>query len=812
MDAEVEVTSRRQSLIAFAALSVAVVATLFEPLFLDQVVLGVDTRVFPPFSHHAQDAKALAPRAMNFMSLDLSAWLLPERLAQLRAFAEGRVPLWNAGEGMGQPLLATLGDAPFYPARVLDLVLPPARAIAVSLALHLCLLGFGTWLVMRRAGLHPAAALFGAVVMALSGYATCHFQAPLILRAIAWLPWMHLALARLVERPSPVRIGVLGLVVGMSFLVGFPQASCLSLYAALLITMPKDRRALAGAAVAVLLGAAIAAVHLVPATELVGESWRAGGWSVDTLRAKSLAPQSLVGFVLPHFFGSPVADISVAVPDLPSPWEFPSYLAWQTQEVQNSFEENVLFAGLIPLALAAAGCLRRRARLATLGLGAVLLVAMAPPVLATLTGLLPGMSYGSPKRVLFLAAYAVAWLSALEVDRLAHATRPAEGKLARGIIGAGAILVFIGVAAAGPFERWLFPGASAADQTWFRAVVARDLWMALAAGIGLVIAGIAVHLGRVRLALGLLLVGTTLELVAFARHTNPAQDALPIYLETPAISWLREHGATTDGRILNFGDQTVLVGSVAQEFGLRSCNSMASLLPRRSGELLRAIEPDCLKLDNPCFLGPLVRPGSLGSPILDLIGARFVVAGVSGYQSLGEGIPELGVKLVYGNEAERLAIYERPSALPPAFLVEELVVVRDADARLEAMSAASFEPERVALLDDDLDHMGLGLVDGTAMYKRISPEVIEVEVQADGDAFLIVTETHLPGWRCEVDGSAAAIVRADHAFMGVPLHAGARRVRLVYDPRSFTAGWILSVLGLAACLGLIATARFSRAS
>ncbi len=799
-------SGRRTLLAAAAGLVLAVAAALFEPLFQDRLLLAIDSRVFPPFSYHAVEGP---PRAMNFLSLDLISWLIPERLAQIEAFSAGRAPLWTAGEGMGQPLLATLGDAPYYPARLLDLVLPALRAMAVSLALHLLVLGLGTHAVMRRGGLHPAAAWLGAVVMMLSGYVTAHFQAPLFVNAIAWLPWMHLACARLAERPTAARAGALGLVIGASFLAGFPQISCISLYAALILAPPRTPRAAACAAAAALLGAAVSAVHLLPATELLGESWRAGGWSAEVLRAKGLSWPWLIGFLLPGFFGSPVADMSLAVPVLPSAFDFPSYVAWQTPEVQNSFEDCVLYAGLIPLALALSGCLRRgRPRRETLGLLAVLALAAAPPVLADLLVLLPGLRHGSPKRVLFLAAYAVAWLSALEVDRLARA---GAFERARGLLVAAVALGALGLVQAGPFERWLLPGASDSDHAWFRDVVARDLRAALAAAAVLGAAWAALRFGRRPLALGLLLAGSAAELVVFARHVNPYQEPAALYRETPAITWLRQHGAADHARIVGFADRASgLVGAVPQVFGLRSCNAMASLLPRRPGELLRALEPDCVRLDNPAMLGPLAQPRSLASPILDLVGARYVVAGISGYQALGSGDPALGVALVYMNEAERVAIYERRSALPPAFLVEELRVLREAGARLGALADPAFEPARVAVLEGAQDEPRTGLAGGSAAARRVSPEEIEVDVAAGGPAFLVVTETHLPGWRCEVDGAPSEVVRADHAFLGVPLPAGARRVRLLYAPRSFTAGWALSLAGLAACAGLMSAPHLRR--
>ncbi|MEM7305540.1 MAG: YfhO family protein [Planctomycetota bacterium] len=774
-----------------ATLAALAAAVLFEPLFGAGSPLAVDPRAFAPFCALAEAGDG--PRAMNIASLDLAAWLLPERLAQLEALAAGRLPLWNPSEGFGQPRLAMLGYTPFYPSALLHVALPPLRALAASLALHLVLLGFGTWCAQRRAGLSPLAALAGGVVMMLSGYVTAHFQLPLFVRTIAWLPWLHLAFARVAERPCAARAGQLALCVGASLLAGFPQIALLSIYAAALLALPAVRRAGGRAAIAVaaavLAGGALACVQLLPATELLGESWRRDGFEPSTLRAKGLAPQSLVGFVLPHFFGAPVADVDVRAPALPEVWDFPSYARWQDQEVQNNFEENALYVGLAPLVLALLSLTGgRRALRAALGLAAALALAMAAPGAADLAWLLPGLDAGNPKRVLFLAAYALAWLAALGAERIARS--------ARGLALSGALLAALGTLAWAPFERWLLPGVDAAERAWFAEVVARDLRVALVAGVALLTAGALVRAARARAALVLLIGATALELIAFARHTNPWQELREPYPATPAVEWLAAQGAAERWRTVTFHDQTVLVPSVAQRFGLRSCQSLAGLLPRRSAELLRALEPDCLQLDNPVFLAPLARIESLHAPLLDLVGARYVVTGGAGYARLSE---QPGLRLAYGDEREAIAIFERAGALPPAFLVDELRVISDRGERLAALAAPDFEPARVGVLD--LPPAGLpaeGLARAEVVYRRTSPETIELELSTDGPAFLVVTETRLPGWRCEVDGEPVDTVAADHAFLGVPLaEAGRHRVVLRYAPRSFALGAVLSLAGLA---------------
>jgi uncharacterized membrane protein YfhO len=62
--------------------------------------------------------------------------------------------------------------------------------------------------------------------------------------------------------------------------------------------------------------------------------------------------------------------------------------------------------------------------------------------------------------------------------------------------------------------------------------------------------------------------------------------------------------------------------------------------------------------------------------------------------------------------------------------------------------------------------------------------------------WIVISETHWPGWRAYVDGRPVRPHYANHAFLGVHVPAGAHRVRLVYLPESFTRGRLISGVAL----------------
>jgi hypothetical protein len=137
-------------------------------------------------------------------------------------------------------------------------------------------------------------------------------------------------------------------------------------------------------------------------------------------------------------------------------------------------------------------------------------------------------------------------------------------------------------------------------------------------------------------------------------------------------------------------------------------------------------------------------------------------------------------------------LYKLPAHMPFARLATEAVVASSSDAAFELAGRTS---PLVAILEEPLPGP---IEDGDARPVSQREDRLDFEVKAKGPALLVVAMTYYPGWEATVDGLPARILRADYAFLAVPLPAGAREVTLVYRPTSFRAGLALSALGLVA--------------
>ena len=86
------------------------------------------------------------------------------------AITEGSPPLWNAGEGLGMPIVGNLNTEVFNPLKLFLNFYPSPFLQDVFFILRLFVMGLLTFLFLTEMGLKNIASLFGAISFMLSGY------------------------------------------------------------------------------------------------------------------------------------------------------------------------------------------------------------------------------------------------------------------------------------------------------------------------------------------------------------------------------------------------------------------------------------------------------------------------------------------------------------------------------------------------------------------------------------------------------------------------------------------------------------------
>ncbi|NNE44026.1 MAG: hypothetical protein HKN12_07440, partial [Gemmatimonadetes bacterium] len=197
---------------------------------------------------------------------------------QLRA---GHFATWCPGLFAGFPLFAETQTGPLYPPTfILFGLLPAPAAFSASVLLHFALAGTGMYVLARRYGAEPAAAVFAGAAFELSGFLVTHVVHFNLLTGAAWMPWALVA-AEGVRRGRPRALPALAAVIALQLLGAHPYATLMTL-ALVGITwglrsgsLPTAGRIAVRIAVAVVLAAGLAAVQIWPTQEFLARTPRA---------------------------------------------------------------------------------------------------------------------------------------------------------------------------------------------------------------------------------------------------------------------------------------------------------------------------------------------------------------------------------------------------------------------------------------------------------------------------------------------------------------------------------------------------------
>ncbi|GIV85380.1 MAG: hypothetical protein KatS3mg052_2387 [Candidatus Roseilinea sp.] len=632
-------------------------------------------------------------------------------------------------------------------------------------------------------------------------------------------------------------------------------------------------------------GLLIGAVQLIPLLELVTRNFRQGSASLQEVMSYAFPWRYVVQWLGPDFFGNPahhtyddLFTFSRQAVNTPS-----GNTAWGVK----NYVEGAAYVGLITLILAGvavAGRIRASSgRRATAGrqskfptwffvaLGALsLLFIFGTPAYAILFFGVPGFNQlHSPFRWIFPLTLSLAALAGAGLDLLATEPKstPVVGAyrpkltptrqnpiarahwIASGIaaaLGALAIASVVVVRLAWPVFRPFFEGIvqnSAARQGFTSAemffsyqafnVVRLGLLLIAAGAVWWLLlrhhaqpaegAGVGAKLARAAPALAIALLAADLNW-AWAGF-NPAVDPKLLRFTPPAIQALQAD--TSLWRLTAYEPRAgkPLNANSAWLFDLQDIRGYDSIIPKQYTDFMQAIEPQVELLYN--RIAPIKNAQSLESPLLDLLGVKYVVT--------EEEITAPGFSRFYDDGATR--IYQNERTMPRAFTLPVSATVAADDF---AQAIRRYDPRRFVLVEPD----ALRAVQSTAsadallppanvLPARFSPASVTVyrrnevwvDAQVAGPSWLILADSYFPGWRAFVrplgapDGAEreVPIFKVNGNFRGVLLGiAGpgdssalptpdapqAFTVRFRYSPDSFRIGAFATFIALVAMLFL----------
>jgi hypothetical protein len=368
---------------------------------------------------------------------DLLFYFFPLKAHLVEAVTRGELPWVDRFRWGGSPLLGAPSSAPFDPANVLFLVLPLGAAMKAWILLHLAVALAGFAAFSRRLGLSRANAAVAGLVFALSGTTVSLAAFPPTLSALSILPWFAAFAFDAVRIPGRRATAKVAAAAALILLAMSPEFVFYAAAVALAVvfaarseggTWREKARPLTHLAAGALLAAGLGAVALLPAVATAGRSIRSpgGGMSLEAAAMKPLArprlPEILIDGAVADWT---VVAVAPGVPDYPYlPSLTPGRVAW---------------------VLVLAGLLRRgpgRVAAAALAvLGFLLALGGATPVFGLAARAFPPLGWiRYPEKHMILVGFALAWLVALGLARLAKTVSP---RLLRVVLPLLALAVFL---------------------------------------------------------------------------------------------------------------------------------------------------------------------------------------------------------------------------------------------------------------------------------------------------------------------------------------------------------------------------------
>jgi Bacterial membrane protein YfhO len=757
---------------------------------------------------------------------DLAGFLYPTYRFAQEWWRRGVIPLWNPYLFAGQPFVGDIQSGIFYPFNLLTFFLTNPltyRDLELLAVLHYLIAGVGMYALLRWGTLIPspsppfgrglarsltkeegvvthdyaqpddaqrgvfmrpavrvsrAACLAGALAFEFSDLFITHFGNLNLIASAAWLPFVFLFFARAID--SDVRGWSLGfgswsldfgiwkleiasgLFLALSFLAGHIQSFlfvllALGLYA--LYHMVECRRAarhtLGALGVTLAVGLGLGALVLLPGIEMTRASVRST-FTYENAAEYSLPPTELVGLLIPGFFGrGPQA----------------AWGPWDRVEVG--------YLGVFPLLLAAlAVLLRRDSRTRFFALLALVGLILALGGYSILHGWLYAVApvFGqlrAPARFIYLLDFGLAVLAALGLDALVQPLNAVQARTFRVISRNFARVSLLVALVSGGVALALLALGQGQDPTLYQRIgrAANSIFFFI-----------------------LLLAFSNALLLWRARQNEPDFSSPNSRLETTAARplWsalalalivfdLFSLGAYVD---IGLGDPTAeynrqdVIDFLQSQGGVYRIDSITDVAGTWMPDTAALYGLYDVNGDNPLVLSSFKTYweslGGREGRAYDLLNVKYVIA------RRNTPLPSKFKRAFDG--AANISVYENLNALPRAWL--------------------SYTGDKTGE-NLTVNPPGEGSPPAEAQIVGYGPNEIDLEVNAQGQSYLVLSEVYYPGWRAVVDGQETEILRADNLFRAVLLPPGAHQIRFIYDPLSFKLGAAISGVTLLGLAGLV---------
>jgi hypothetical protein len=692
------------------------------------------------------------------------------------------IPYWNPYIFGGMPFWAHFESTVFYPLGFLFWLLPPDRAYGYSIFLHFVLAGLFMYGLVRSLHIGRTGSFVAGAIYTCNGFVMglLYLGQMCPIWSYIWLPAVIYFLNRAIGSSTPyISASIAGVLWAIQILAGAPQDAFYTFLASMLFLACRVeiRSGWSGTLMKPLgialsfftLGAALSAIQIIPAFELIGNSVRAGLDSYDMVTIASYPPQGIITAVLPHFFGN-YAENSLWVGNVP--WSIP--------------QQN-LYVGILPLILICCISYRKSENkriivfAAILSAVALLLALGRHTPIYKIAYLFPGFDrFRAPSKIIVLWVFSLAILAAQGMDDLLNGNRTS---LKRAFILC-AVLTFV-LSALGLvfwfkrslvlrfFSPFILPDAIPSKMGLASDLIYSGFCRLLFITTVIFFFIFLLRKGSWMLRLGVpcLCVVLLLDVASVTHESVRYDESIFRWLETTKKALDTSIGQ--DKTLYRVGSfRNGLGANIEMYLGYQTIGGFTALFPNRTYNYLSAYANDQLP--------------------------RGWVSFFYGINENRHFIDLLNVKYEISHKTRTCVL--RETCLPRAFIVPGWEIV-SRDAVLSYLKQKEFDPTKKVLFEkDDVPRLSphsrdpQGIFPGQIKIISYRPDEIVIEVHSPAPGFLFLSEVFYPGWKAFVDGQNEKIMRGNYLFRVVEIPAGRHLVVFQFSPLSIKAGIMITSL------------------
>lgn len=756
---------------------------------------------------------------------DLAPYFIPPRFFLMESLSHWNFPLWNPYQFSGHPFFANPQNAVLYPFNGLFFLFPFDIAFNSIILLHFFLAGLFTYLLMRDLEVGSTGSLISGLIWMLGGYLLSVHSLLTILLSVVWTPLVMLFFRRALICPGIKNEMMTALFITFSFLGGGIEIVYGNFLVLLIMAVSNKGRwngvwggwsnfflkRFKSLAFISLFFIFLSAVQLIPFLELWIHSIRGAGISYQEATVWSFAPKDAILFFLPDAYGYFL--------DMKKYWVTQCWL-------------KTMYTGGLPFILSliffltpysgreeekVKGVARNRLFFLSLVIFSLFLsLGQYNPLYPFVFKYIPffnGIRY--PVKFLYIFILTLAMTSGLGFERFLQFSKGRDGKTFKHLLMAFSL--FSGVALLllalghGQIEHFLkvreidFPQFNRLSVNLFHA---KRFFFYLT--LFFLLLRVGYELGWRGWTKVILVFFLTTDL--FGNMGFYGKEKSEYYFKKTEIlehvtSSKEPFRAFSTGKTIAL-DTPILLGNAAP-FDLIKEKHLPSLNMIFQVHDIWGVDVVRLRKNDELYKNFINLPSISSSRFVDVYGIKHVV-------SITQLEEDPRFELIYarleGLEGEKeellkketIKLYKVKDPSQRAQIVKNFKVM-DSKEILQAMIGKDFKPDRGVLLEEEPRWSKINSTHPPVIHGEVKKSVkfvsetsnrLSLQVQADEDSILVLSDTYYPGWKVFVNGREENILLANYHFRAVTLNRGLSRVEFVYDPISFKLGGLVTLLGM----------------